>query len=623
MISEVCLREWSDYMFPELKYKERIFSYPALSGGIVIDRKETELSRDKSPDMLNMIFDGKVLRKREGQQELFHNDTDFISCHKDTFYNYIIFHSGSKLKAYNCADGEIYVLYERLSLKKGVFFSFNGYVYYIGSGDFYKISHTDGKLIAEQVEGYLPTVLVNCDKNGLGDKNEEFNFLTLGFKVSYSTGAVRELNIPYAPLDSEKPVTITLGGEKVRHSEFTVDYESGKVTFYEEIDSGHNLLEISAYQKGGEERKKITDCTVFEVFGGLLSGVKAGTRVFLSGNDNFKSTFFYSDLKNPEYFPVNQFDMAGDDGDKITVMGKQSGNLVIFKEKSIYISAYSYGDDGVNFTLSQISDHIGCDCPETLVSIDNQLVWLNSDFGVLTLTTNSIRDEKNIKRLSENINGYDSKKALLSGKSLSSAVGFVNRGKYYIVTDDFTYVLNMKYSFSLGLSPEKLCWFIFDNIRAEGVIFINREAHLYYKNQVTYFSKVLYDMDKETPINAYVRTAASDFGLSGILKYIKDISFYMSAINNSYACISFRDEEGKLKKKYEYTFNRFNFNNFTFSDFTFCSRLFSVFLRRGISRRGANFFTVTFENSKPNSQMAISDINITYFTERGARYNGI
>ena len=610
-------------MLPNLKYSEKIFSYPALRGGIVIDRKETELSNDKSPDMLNMIFDGKVLRKREGQQELFHNDSDFIACHKDTFYNYIIFHSGTKLKAYNCVDGKICVLYERLSLKKGVFFSFNGYVYYIGSGDFYKISYKDEALLAEIVEGYIPTVLVNCDRQGIGDKNEEFNFLNMGFKVTYSTGEISEVYIPYAPLDSEKPLIITLGGKRIYSKDFNIDYETGKVSFYEDIDTGHNLLEILAYQKGESEREKITNCNIYEVFGGLLSGVSGGTRVFLSGNDNYKSTFFYSGLKNPEYFPVNQFDILGDDGDRITAMGKQSGSLILFKEKSIYLSSYTYGDEGVNFTLSQLSDHIGCDCPDTLVSIDNHLVWLSSDLGVLTLTTNSIRDEKNIKKLSENINGYDSKMSLLKNDNLKSSVGFVNRGKYYIVTDGYTYVLNMKYNFSLGLAPENFCWFLFDNIRAEGVIFINREAHIYYKNRVTYFSKVLYDFDINNPICAYVRTGASDFGLPGILKYVKDISFYMSALNNSYAGISFKDEEGKLKKKYEYTFLRFNFNNFSFPKFTFCSRLYSVFLRRGISRRRANFFSVTFENNKPNSQMAISDINITYITERGARYNGI
>jgi len=610
-------------MYPKLNYNEKNYALPYLDGGIAIDLKETQIDENRSPDMLNMIFDGSVLRKREGQQILFSEEKDIISCYEGAFYNYIIYHTDDKIKAYSTDTNEITVLMIRLSTKEGVFFSYNGYVYYIGSGDFYKISYKDGSLSCETVEGYIPTVIVNCEADGTGDKNEEFNFLTGGFKVTYNTSNTEVVNIPYAPLDSNKKITVKWGNAVMSGKKYEVDYENGTVNFSERLAEGHNLLEITAYTKETQDRAKITNCNIYEVFGGSSAGIYEGTRVFLSGNKDYANTFYYSGLKNPEYFPVNQFEILGDTLDPISCMGKQYSYLVIFKEKSAYLSCYTYQDSKVNFTVSLISDRIGCDCPKSLVSIDNQLTWINSIHGVMTLSSTGIKDEKNIKCISENINGTVSEKALLNQENIKSTLGFVNRGRYYLLTGKYTYVLNMKKNFSIGLSPYKMSWFIFDNINGSNCFYVNKEVYIVFKNNVTYFSKVLYDFDKNIPINAYISTKVMDFGLPGYFKYINSISFYLVTHNNSYFKLSFRDENGEFKKKYEYRLGKFNFINFSFSDFTFYSNLFSVFLRRKVQRRKCNFFTVIFENCEANSQMAISDILINYHIERGAKINGI
>ena len=46
-------------------------------------------------------------------------------------------------------------------------------------------------------------------------------------------------------------------------------------------------------------------------------------------------------------------------------------------------------------------------------TVDNQLVWVNSTWGVMTLSSTNIKDEKNVRCISQNINGISSKKALL------------------------------------------------------------------------------------------------------------------------------------------------------------------------------------------------------------------
>lgn len=610
-------------MYPILNSSKKTYRVSTLNGGIVIDKKETEMDENKSPDMLNMIYDGNVLRKREGQKILFEEKEDIISCFSDSFYNYIIYHAADKLKAFDLNTKEYTVLKTRLSLKEGVFFSYNGYVYYIGSGEYYKVEYKDGLLSATVVDGYIPTVFVNCTAEGIGDKNEEFNFLTGGFKASYNTTNESVIKTPLRPLDETKKIIVSFGGNIIDSSFYTVDYATGTITFKNSLQGGHNLLTVTAYTKENIDRQKIVNCNACEIFGGTMAGLLGGTRVFLSGNREYANTFFYSGLKNPEYFPVNQFEILGDIFDPITCMGKQYNSLVFFKENSMYISLYTYEDSTVNFTVSEISDCIGCDSKKSLVSIDNQLVWLNSKYGVMTLCSTSIKDEKNIRCISENINGNYSKNALLNQKNLNDALGFVNRGKYYLVTDKYTYVLNMKSNFSIGISSEKMSWFLYDNVCGENCFFVDREVYLVNKKRVSYFTKQLYDFYEDTPIKAHVRTKALDFGLTGEFKFINDISFYLGTMNNSYVKTTFMDENGRFKKEYEFSLSKFNFLNFSFDKFTFYSNLFSMFIRRKILRRNCMFLTIIFENSKENSQMAISDIIINYNIERGARYNGI
>lgn len=608
-------------LYPKFNQRERTYVIKRSDGGIDIDNTDNYIDDNKSPNMLNMIFDGVSLRKREGQECLFY-DENIISCFKEEFYGYIIYHSKDKLRAYNINTKEISDIYIRLSQNKGVFFSYNGFLYYIGTGEYYKISFVDDSLKCEIAEGYIPIVYINCDINGLGDENEKFNFLTRGFKVRYNTNGDSKFYIPGAPLDSDKGVTVRWQNGYL--TKFEIDYNSGLIEFEKEFSEGHNMLEITAYSKEGkEDREKITNCKWAETFGGTYSGINDGTRIFVAGNKQYGNTFFYSDLRNPEYFPINQFDILGDTKDDITCMGKQYNSLVFFKEKSIYISSYLYDNNEVNFSVSLISDIYGCDCPDTLVSIDNQLVWLDSVHGCMTLYSTNIKSEKNIKIISGNINGTISKNALLNQKNLNKAVGFIHNQKYYIVTEKYTYVLNMVRNFSINIKPENMAWFLFDNISANCVCFIANKLYIGGKRGFTFFSDVLYDIDKETPIKAFYETKTLDFNNVDCFKYINSVSFYLRAVNNSYVKISFTDENGRLNKVYEYMVNKFNFINFAFGKFTFYDNLFSIFLKRKISRRRCKFFMLRFENDKENSGMCISEICINYSIERGARYNGI
>ena len=608
-------------MYPRLNFNPKNYRIDSLNGGIVIDKSEEKIPYNKSPDMLNMYFKGNLLKKREGQLMLLYEE-DIYSVSKDVFYNHFIYHAGDKIKAYNFDTKEIKVLTGKVKKEKGTFFLYNGKIYYIGTGEYYVVTFDENEFKCSSVSGYIPTVLINCTEQSVGDSFESYNYLTGGFKYTYNTSkATQTIKLPDVALDREKGIVATFDGRAL--TDYTVDYDSGYLTFKNALGEGHNLLEIIFFEKEAKDRGKITNCKLAETFGGLSSGISEGTRLFLSGNKDYSNTFFYSELKNPEYFPVTQFDIIGDENDPIMCIGKQYNGLVFFKKKSIYISYYNFDGSEVNFALSRLNSSVGCDCPYTLETVDNQLVWLNSNWGIMTLSSTNIKDEKNVRCISQNINGISSKKALLLQENLEGAVSFINRGKLYIVTGIYTYVLDISTNFSINLNGESFSWFLMDNICANDYLYYNREVYLAGNKGFSYFKDILYDFTPDTPIKAYIKTKAIDFGCPEIFKTIYDISFSLKAINNSYFKLTLSDENGEMGKVSEYFVNKFNFINFSFSSFTFCDNIFSFVFKRRISRGRTKYLMIELSNDKPNSQLTVSDINITYSPERSAKFNGI
>lgn len=602
-------------MYPDLKYNPISYSLGNLSGGVALDMGESKIPDGCMSDMLNMVYREGVLKKRKGQSLLF-SEEEIITALDTSYYNFFIYHASDKIKAYNTETKEITTLFAPVRKKEGSFFIYNGYVYYVGTGEYYKISVKDNNLLCEIVQGYIPTVLVNCDYNSVGDNFEEYNLLTGKFKLTYNTtNQTRNINFPEG-VNYLKSVAVQFNNKPV--TGYTLNQE-GRYISFDSMEEGHNMLEIT-FEVTNEDRDKIVNCTITESFGGLNAGISEGTRMFFSGNHDYKTTFFYSELKNPEHFPVNQFDIIGDDFDPITGMGKQYDGLIFFKEKSIYISKYEYQGETVNFTLSRLNSEIGCDCKNTIATVGNQLVWLNSNYGVMSLFSTYIKEEKTVGCISRNINGLNSEKALLNQKDIKNSTVFIMGNALYLVTGKYTYMLPLENG---NGRDEKSSWFILDNISCKAKISFNREIYLLGKKGATYFTNQLYDFDLQIPIRAYFKTKALDFNRPCDFKNIYEISLSLKAINNSGVSLKAWDENGKLKNEWEYRVNKFNFINFKFPCFTFMSNIFSFAVNRRLRRGRVKYLMLEFSNDLCDSQMSISDIFIMYSVERSVRFSGI
>lgn len=616
---------WCEMAYPLFTRKIQNAVLGPFDGGIMLESQENELPEGKSPEIINMIYENGVLRKREGLKKLFKNsDEEITACFRESYYGYIIYACGGSVKAYSIKDGSITVLKKNLPGKRGCFFIYNGRVYYMGDGGYFKIEYSDEKLLFSEVEGYIPTVYINCSCEGIGDKDEEFNLLTGKYKASYSTEeGMSYVILPHENTELSAGVIVEYNGEILEEDKYEISSER-KITFKKSFTPGHNNLVITAsVAENKEDREKIAGCTTAEFFGGSSSGLSEGTRVFVAGNEKYANTFFRSALKNPEYFPLSGFEILGDVYDPITCFGKQGGALIIFKKNSIYMSFYEYSSGEVIFTVTNISHNRGCDRPLSLASASNRLIWFHSRYGVMCLASVSPQGQKNAVIISGNINGGRGNMGLMTQNNENIAA-FVYKERYCLSTEKYCYILDLKYGFGDVYNCRSFSWYIFTGFKATGSVF--HESGLYIATEgecFASFEKQLYDFDEANPIKATYTTPAADFGSPFYFKTVLGVKLQLRADCNSYFKVTVYDEDGKLIPEKEYRINKLSFVNFSFGKFTFKNRTYATVVKLRAPGRRTKFLTVKLENHLPASDMAVSAVAVEYITERGVKYNGI
>jgi len=176
---------------------------------------------------------------------------------------------------------------------------------------------------------------------------------------------------------------------------------------------------------------RILNCTIVQLFGG-----DNDTRVFMAGNPSaeFKNVRFHSELYDPSYFPDVNFTKIGSDNASIKGFAKQFNTQVILKEKRdndtpIWSSNYylSTADGTVSFPVQPINDSVGCNASDSIQMVENTPYYLDSLKGVHLLAMTNVRDQRNVKRISDEIN-----KLLLAESSIENAQSAVYKYRYML-----------------------------------------------------------------------------------------------------------------------------------------------------------------------------------------------
>lgn len=339
-------------------------------------------------------------------------------------------------------------------------------------------------------KAYIPTVMINGtpSKTELelevnGTINEAYNLLTPKYKCTYTSGPPYGIYyaLPMKNVQSEVKVrftasggilyeyTIEEGDDRSHTSMWNVHINrtGGYVWFTDPVDNPmpltdagiRNNVEIIAELPSSTARKnkeKICGMTLNTWYGGDASGLRGGTRLFVSGNPEYPNLVHWSDVNNPLYFPEGNFKYVGGDSQRVTGFGKQGDMLIVFKEKETYrfgietaevtTQAVEAGIAVTNdyvFVVVPINSYIGCDVPNTIQLCSNNLVWMNTNGKVYTLVSANQYNENTIKEVSLNI---ESKIKEHTAEELKNASAADYDGRYYLLIGNKIYVQDYRNS---------------------------------------------------------------------------------------------------------------------------------------------------------------------------------
>jgi hypothetical protein len=486
-----------------------------LNGGLNLVDREWKISDNQTPNVRNMWFREGELSKRWGQDNVADSivvETPCYATYKKLYEGHIIKHCGTKMYKQDPITETTTEIYTGLTAIKGSFFKFGDKLYYMQAGKFLQY---DGATVSEVVP-YIPTVIINRTPTGGGDVLENYNRIGKGFTNKFNGDNTSvAYTLTDANLDATTLTCTVDGATKTEGTDFTVNRTTGIVTFVSAPATGTNNVVITAYKTVQADIDTILKCKYAIPFGG-----QNDNRLFIGGNGS--GYFYWTGISangiDATYFAYNNYNVIGNIDEDITGFGKHYETLTIHKESGeIYGETYDW--DGIKgiFNTFPINQQYGCDCPDTIQNINNNLVWLNSRYGVCILVGTTVGSQRNAFPISRNIDPRLMKEANLK---TASSVDF--NGHYWLCVNDKVYLWNYFISpyYSTGnpdADAQRLSWWYFNNINAQSFIMDGQD--LYYANRTTgviahfitvYDGTQFYDFGE--PISALYRVPLRDLG---------------------------------------------------------------------------------------------------------------
>ena len=293
------------------------------------DFRGNEVNLVRSPDCLNVWKDYKEIDSIRTRPELelkeaFNNTVWGVFFYVVGNTEMMLVHCGTKL--YKIVDGVRSVLYEGLNPNKSQSFIYNN-IWYFKDGINYL--EYDGETIGEVV-GYVPTTNIGLRPAGGGSTLEDINVLSSErINTFLADGISTEYHLSAREIDETRKVEVSVNGDVMDSTEYTVDTVNGVITFNEApqmpLTDGQDNVSVRFSKTVAGHRERINQCTMLQVF---------DNRVFFSGNPNYPNAVFHSNLDNPRY--CSDLDNYPEGLDLAKVKGMIAGNnaLWVFKEPS-------------------------------------------------------------------------------------------------------------------------------------------------------------------------------------------------------------------------------------------------------------------------------------------------
>lgn len=376
----------------------------------------------------------------------------------------------------NCAPdgaGELYQPENRLTGTRTVWYTAareTRGVRFTGNGNAreFRYETEDGEPVASVEQVYVGTSLVDPTGYTLSADCRTVTLLTApsqgeSVSVIYTVG-IRKYRLPVFPVDAVEEVLV----DDAAVTDYTVDIQSGTVTFQtappvHEPAVG-NTVKITFTKENPDARKSVMDCRY-----GISYGGTGGAVLILAGSEAQPNAYFWNGshiAMDPGYFPMSYYNLAGDNLEPVTGFGQQAGYLMIFQSRSVGRCQLGSQmiDDRAYLTLdyTPVNGVLGCDLPETIRLVENNLVWCSTYAGVCRLEDTTAALENQVVCLSRKINGCDGRPGLLHAVGSSETVCALEDGeRYWVCTGDEAFLWD--HAISAASRPS---WFRFTGIPA-------------------------------------------------------------------------------------------------------------------------------------------------------------
>lgn len=325
----------------------------------------------------------------------------------------------------------------------------------------------------------------------LYDVNLRTGFLTFADppEAGKSVVAQLEINNPHyvLPVQNVAEITeITVDGRELSEgTDYAVNLVYGTVDFVKAPAVSdppvNNTVSITYRKENRDAYNAVMNCTCAAVYGsGTQLCIVAGgcaaqpNAVFWSGSTDVGL--------DPSYWPVPFYNLVGDTEDCVTGFGRQYGDLMVFKARSIGKLDASIvdlgGRDSLSLTYTTVNDHIGCDLPRTIRNIGNNLVFANTEAGVFRIRSASPAYENNVECISDKVLGSEQRPGLLRDLRTEDASAHDDGRRYFLAVNSHVWLWDYAISsfdnptwFYFTGFPDTAAWFQFD-----GTMYLCREA---------------------------------------------------------------------------------------------------------------------------------------------------
>lgn len=603
---------------PRQEYTVNFFE---LNGGLNLSELEYRLSNKESPAMKNLIWREGVLCSRDGQEWVSEDDTLGVghTVYPRLFHDRLFAHIGTKIycidmSAESPAFAEVCSGVPEI---RGSFFHYFDDLFYKTRGAYIQITYDaeNDTFSGSPVDGYVPNLLINADPDtAAGDLYQPENRIQAKKLVKYNAkDNVAVYHLPVAGVDSVVSVTVD-GAVLVEDTDYTVDEEAGTVTFMTAppvtVPPTNNTVEIVYSKANTDAYNSVMDCPYAVTYGGtgdlcvVVGGCPAQPNVLFWNGNNI--------AMDATYFPVDNYQFAGDTDDMITGFGKQQSFLVVFKEHSIgRVKQFIEEIDGrsvIDMPYMAINDKIGCDLPWSIQLIDNNLVWCNTDQGVHILKDSSYAYENNIECVSLKVNkSAVSPYALLRDVREGGVICSADDEKHYWLCANGRCWL-WDYENSNYREPS---WYLFTDIHP--VAFANESDKMWHLNasgQLTKFSRFFRDYGEA--IDKSFRFPAQYFGGYDRLKNVNSVIIALRPDTSSVVQLSYisdyetrKDLTDLSHRVWALVPRDLSFRNLAGIGFG------AVFRRRPMCRR-VKHFTMQLDNNTAGEDLAIVSAQVFY-----------